>query len=61
MPGAPGRPQPHDGPGPFERLDAAYTAAAEQEHVDQRSDQAVLVSGDDGLNSVAQVEFGEQA
>jgi hypothetical protein len=30
--GAP--PKPHDGPGPFERLDAAYTAAAEQELVD---------------------------
>ncbi len=30
--GAP--PKRHDGPGPFERLDAAYTTAAEQEHVD---------------------------
>ncbi|MEU8319563.1 hypothetical protein AB0C33_14415 [Nonomuraea sp. NPDC048881] len=32
--GAP--PKPHDGPGPFERLDAARAAAAPQEHVDQR-------------------------
>jgi len=30
--GAP--PKPNGGPGPFERLDAACTAAAEQEHVD---------------------------
>jgi hypothetical protein len=30
--GAP--PKLHDGLGPFERLDAAHTAAAEQEHVD---------------------------
>jgi hypothetical protein len=27
-------PKPHDGPSPFERLDAAYAAAAEQEHAD---------------------------
>jgi hypothetical protein len=30
--GAP--PKPHDGPGPFERVDAAHAAAAEQEEVD---------------------------
>jgi hypothetical protein len=34
--GAP--PKPHDGPGPLERLDAAYTATAEQEHVDLRTE-----------------------
>ncbi|GAA4992140.1 DNA-binding HxlR family transcriptional regulator [Nonomuraea thailandensis] len=32
--GAP--PRPYDGPGPFERLEAACAAAGEQEHLDQR-------------------------
>jgi DNA-binding HxlR family transcriptional regulator len=31
--GAP--PKPRDGPSPFERLEAVYVAAAEQEHVDE--------------------------